>query len=339
MASSKQPKKRVLLDPAGRKMREIFNDEDLESLRTWFDVVWAKDEPIPLEAFEREKNNLFAVVCCGWRFGGVEEMPELRVILEVGGGLPNPSRLDYATCFKRGIRVLSCAPAFGPMVAEMCLAMALDCTREVSLGDRLFRAGAERYLHVGNEHTFTLYRRRVGFVGFGGLARNLKPLLEPFQCSISVYDPWLTESYLRGFGVTPGSLEEIMAESDVIFVLAVPTSGNKSMISRRHLELIKPHRVFVLMSRSHVVDFDALTDLVVRGRFKAAIDVFPEEPLPKGHPIRKAESAVLSAHRAGSVEEDLRLIGRMVAEDLEAMNAGLPPQRMQRAEPELVFRL
>ena len=339
MASAKKLKKRILLDPAGRKMREIFSHEDLESLKEWFDVVWAQNEPIPLETFEREKDRLFAVVCCGWRFGSVKEMPELRAILEVGGGLPHPSRLDYDTCFKKRIRVLSCAPAFGPMVAEMSLAMALDCTREVSLGDRLFRIGTEQYLHAGNEGTFTLFRRKVGFVGYGGLARSLKPLLEPFQCSISAYDPWLTESYLRGFGVNPQSLDEIMADSDVIFVLAVPTGSNKAMISRRHLEMIKPGRVFVLMSRSHVVDFDALTDLVVQGRFKAAIDVFPEEPLPKEHPIRKAESAVLSAHRAGSVEEDLRLIGRMVTEDLEALNAGLPPLRMQRAEPELISRL
>jgi phosphoglycerate dehydrogenase-like enzyme len=274
-------KNRVLIDPSFRTMGEIFRDEDLAKLSEWFDLVWVKDNPIPIETFEREKESLFAVVCCGWRFGSVDEMPILKAILDVGGGLPKPDKLDYDTCFKRRIRVLSCAPAFGPMVAEMALAMALDCTREISLGDRLFRTGGERYLHAGNENTFSLYGRQVGFVGYGGLARNLQPLLEPFRCRIAAYDPWLTENYLSNFGVISRSLEQIMAESDIIFVLAVP----------------------------------------------------------KDHPIRKAESAVFSAHRAGSVKEDLRLIGRMVTEDLEAINAGLPPQRMQRAEPELIFRL
>jgi len=179
----------------------------------------------------------------------------------------------------------------------------------------------------------------VGLVGYGGLARSLQPLLEPYGCPISVYDPWITERYLRNAGVAPCSLEQVLSESDVIFVLAIPTSRNKAMITRRHLEMIRPGRVFVLVSRAHVVDFDALTDLVLGGRFKAAIDVFPEEPLPQDHPIRRAESAVLSAHRAGSVKDDLRLIGRMVTDDLDAMNQGLPPRRMQNAEPELVFRL
>jgi len=330
---------RVLVDPAGRTMREIFAPEDLERLRARFAVVWAKDEPIPPEAFAREKRDLFAVVCCGWRFGPVTELPALKAILEVGGGLPGRRHLDYRECFARNIRVLSCAPAFGPMVAEMALGMAIDCAREISRGDRRFRSGAESWLHAGNEDTFTLFDRAVGIVGYGGLARNLRPLLEPFRVRLSVYDPWYTDAQLVNEGLQPRSLDAIMAESDVIFVLAAPTAHNEAMIARRHLELIRPGRVLVLASRAHVVDFTALTDLVVQGRFRAAIDVFPREPVPLDHPIRSAESAVLSAHRAGSVVQDLRLIGRMVVDDLEALGAGLPPRSMQNAEPELVDRM
>jgi phosphoglycerate dehydrogenase-like enzyme len=97
--------------------------------------------------------------------------------------------------------------------------------------------------------------------------------------------------------------------------------------------------VLVLISRDHVVDFEALTDLVLQGRFKAAIDVFPTEPLPADHPIRNAPGAALSAHRAGSVREGLWEIGRMVVDDLEAIIRNLPPQRLQVAQPELVRRL
>lgn len=63
----------------------------------------------------------------------------------------------------------------------------------------------------------------------------------------------------------------------------------------------------------------------------AAIDVFPQEPLGPGHPIRSAPNVVISAHRAGSVREALWEIDEMVLEDLEAIGNGAPPQRMQRA--------
>ena len=95
---------------------------------------------------------------------------------------------------------------------------------------------------------------------------------------------------------------------------------------------------FVLASRAHVVDFDALTELVLAGRFKLATDVFPQEPLPADHPIRSAEGALLSAHRAGSVEEGMYDLGEMVVDDLEALVKGMPPRRLQVAEPELSRR-
>jgi phosphoglycerate dehydrogenase-like enzyme len=84
------------------------------------------------------------------------------------------------------------------------------------------------------------------------------------------------------------------------------------------------------------VDFDALTELVLEGRFRAAIDVFPEEPLPLDHPIHRAPRAILSSHRAGAHPEALHNIGRLAVRDLEAILRGLPPQEMQVAQPEFI---
>jgi phosphoglycerate dehydrogenase-like enzyme len=124
----------------------------------------------------------------------------------------------------------------------------------------------------------------------------------------------------------------------VIFVQATPTSENSALLSRELLELVRPDAVLVLVSRAHVVDFDALTELVLAGRFRAGIDVFPSEPLDGEHPIRAAAGAVLSPHRAGLVKEALWELGRLAVDDLEAMTRGLPPRRMQLAEPELATR-
>ena len=123
----------------------------------------------------------------------------------------------------------------------------------------------------------------------------------------------------------------------MIYVLAIPSAENQP--SRERLELIPQDAVLVLISRSHLVDFDALTELLHARRFKAAIDVFPQEPPPLDHPIRTAPGVILSAHRAGSVPRDLRNIGHIAVNDLEAMVNGLPPMEMQTAQPEIVYRL
>lgn len=294
---------------------------------------------MPVELFESVKQDLFAVVTCGWRFGAVDGMPRLHAILEVGGSPPSPEHLDYETLRQQGIRVLSCAPAFGPMVAEMALGLAIASAREIVDGDRRVRAGTEEYSRRGNKTAFTLYGKKVGLIGFGGLARALKPLLEPFRCEFLVYDPWLPQKYLETQGCMPVELDTLLETCRYIFVLAIPSVENQAMLDRRRLALIQKDAVLVLISRAHVVDFDALMEMVNEGRFRAAIDVYPTEPLPADHPARTSRNTVLSAHRAGHVPEDFRAIGRMVANDLEAMLNGLPPVEMQVAQPEIVRRL
>jgi phosphoglycerate dehydrogenase-like enzyme len=301
------------------------------------EVVWGKDEPMPLAAARLALPEAIAVVCSNWPYGDtLGEARRLRAVLSVSGAFPRD--LDYDACFSTGIRVLSAAPAFGPQVAEMALGMALAASREIVVGDAAFRSGTELWLHAGNVNTFLLYGQRVGFLGYGNLGRCLRPLLAPFGCPIAVYDPWLGDGFVRSQGLEPVGLAELLATSKVIFALAIPTVENQALLTRDLLEQIQPGAVLVLISRAHVVDFDALTDLVLAGRFKAAIDVFPTEPLPLDHPIRHAPGAVLSAHRAGSVPEGLWDIGRMVVDDLEAIVRGLPPQRLQTAQPELIGR-
>jgi phosphoglycerate dehydrogenase-like enzyme len=134
----------------------------------------------------------------------------------------------------------------------------------------------------------------------------------------------------------PVDLATLLETSQVTFVLATPTASNRGMITRELLERIPPDAAFVLASRSHLVDFDALTELALLGRFPLAIDVFPEEPLPADHPIRRASGVLLSPHRAGGGLQTYRKIGAMVIDDLEAILQGVPPRRMQQARPELI---
>jgi phosphoglycerate dehydrogenase-like enzyme len=328
---------KVIVAPFRRRMREIFAPEDLDRLHATVDVFWGKDDPLTIEAADSALPDAVAIVGTNWPVADVlDRTPHLRAIVDVSGGFPRD--LNYDQCFARGIRVLTAAPAFGPQVAEMALGMALAVSREIVAGDAAMRAGNERWLHAGNQATFLLYGKPVGFIGFGSLGRSLRPLLLPFGCPISVFDPWLADGYLRSQGLIPRGLVDLLESSRVIFVLAVPTAENQALLTRELLERIQPGAVLVLVSRAHVVDFDALTEMVLANRFKAAIDVFPTEPLPAEHPIRQAPGAVLSAHRAGSVPEGLTEIGRMVVDDLEAIARGLPPQRLQTAQPELVGR-
>ena len=332
-------KQKVILTPHPRPLDMIMSNEDLVRLNDLVDVIWGRDEAIPESEYARACRDAYAIITTSWQRRSLDDMPNLRAIMETGGRHPSPDNLDYETCFARGIRVLSCAPAYGPMVAEMALGMAIAAARGIVSAHTDFAAGEELYLYPSNSTAFTLYDQPVGFIGFGGLAQSLKPLLAPFRCPIQVYDPWLPASFISERGCTPVRLQALLSQARVIYVLAIPSNENKAMLDRELLSLIRSDAVLVLISRSHLVDFDALTELLHQGRFRAAIDVFPQEPLAADHPIRTAPNTILSAHRAGTVWQDMHIIGRMVVDDLETMLAGLPPTKMQVAQPELVYRL
>lgn len=327
----------VIVDPHFRQMDEIFSAEDRLRLENMIDMVWGHDEPMPEDAFLEALPEAEVIICADWRYGDVlPQAKKLRAIIAVSGAFPLD--LDYVYCHQNYIRVLSVAPAFARQVAEMCLGLALAAARDIAIGDREMREGRERYLHEGNIGTFMLYDKPMGIIGYGSIARELHRLLAPFNPKIGVYDPWLSDGYLERFGVQAQSLETLMSQSQVIFVLAAPTKENQAMLSREYLEMIQEGAVLVLASRAHVADFDAATELALAGRFKFATDVFPTEPLAADHAIRHADHALLSAHRAGSVVEAMWEIGEMVVDDLDVLLKGLPPRRLQNAEPELSQR-
>ena len=58
--------------------------------------------------------------------------------------------------------------------------------------------------------------------------------------------------------------------------------------------------------------------------------------MPPGDPIRTSPGVLLSAHRAGGLDSALKRIGAMTIDDLELVLRGLPPMRLQSAQPETV---
>lgn len=331
----------VIVTPDFRTMSEIFDDETEARLRERFDVVWGRDGAMPVDAFRSALDTAWAVVFGTWHYGAdalAHAGPQLRAVLEVGGGHSHPD-LDYQACFDRGIAVGSCAPAFGPSVAEMALALTLAAKRLVPEGDAAFRDGRERWLHDGNDGATTLYGATVGFVGAGGLARSLQRLLEPFDVRVLAYDPFVAGDELRDRSIEPADLPSLFERSDVVYVLATPTPANRHLVSRSLMERLRLDDLLVVMSRAHLVDFEAMTDLVLNRSFRVAIDVFPEEPFPEHHRLRNAPNTVFSAHRAGAIPAALHEIGRMVVDDLEAFAEGGIGTRMQYATPEMIATL
>ncbi len=326
----------VILQPAPQRTARIFGPASLAALRESFRVVDLEDVADP-DRFDDVLPEAFAII-------GQPDLPrerllraaKLRAICNVEGNFfPN---VDYATCAELGVYVLGCGPAYAQAVAEHSLGLAIDLARGISREDRAFRTGSERYVADGNADAILLRGADIGLIGFGNLGRALLPLLQAFAPTIRVFDPWLPDSVLREQGLEPGTLAEVLAASTVVFVLATVTAESEHLLGAAELDLLRPGARLVLVSRAAVVDFDALLSRLAAGRFLAAVDVWPDEPMPRDSPFRDLDNLVFSGHRAGGIPAAFTRIGELVVDDLRQIAAGLPPVRMQVAARELVTR-
>jgi phosphoglycerate dehydrogenase-like enzyme len=328
----------LFLDPYPRNQEMVFSEATERVLKDLGHLVIHFGSRAPDELVEKILPEVQVII--GQTAMSRERLnraPKLRAILNVKANWePN---IDYVEAHARGIHVLSAAPAMAPAVAEFCLSQAITLARGLQYADPLFRQAREAYGIGGNAKAYSLYDSTVGLVGYGNLGKSLVPLLRPFQPEILVQDPWLSEGYLRKEGLTPVSLEEILVKSKFLFLLAGVTTENEGFLGRTLLDTIPVDATVVLASRAEIVDFEVFVELVGQGRFRAAIDVFPEEPVPVDSAIRKTPHILFSSHLAGGIRASYRRIQEMMLNDIEQILQGLPPLQMQRAEPTLAAKM
>lgn len=329
----------LILDAWWRRVDELFSPADRAALDETHEVVWGRDESIPDDLLGEALASARVLIAAEPRVDAnvLARAPALETVIEVSGAFPDT--IDYVACAARGVEVLGCAPGFRESVAEMALGMAIGGARGLVSEHERFRSGGEHWLDDNSETDFSLYGADVGFVGYGSIARETRRLLAPFNARLRAFDPWLPTAVAEHEGVELVELDVLMKSSRCLFVMAAPTQSNRGMIGQAELALMPRGAVLVLASRAHLVDFDAVVDAAARGAIRAAIDVFPDEPLPDDHCLRQVENCILSPHRAAAVSGGRQLIGRMIVDDLRAIIAGDDARRLQRASLDTINEL
>ncbi len=327
----------VLSCPLPRTLELIFSPENLKLLHDRYRIVETTDEALQdlPDSLLREVRYIIGQPPLSEET--LARFKDLRSVLNVESNLLN--NMPYDTVFARGIHVLTTGQVFAVPVAELGLSFALNLARGVIDADLDFREGRERWGGDGNESARLLTGAEIGIVGYGDLGKALHRVLTGFRPKIRVFDPWIPNAVLKDAGVEPADLATVMSRSDFVFVVAAVTSENRAFLGEKGFASMRKGAAFILLSRADVVDFDALLKAVDSGHIVAASDVWPEEPLPTGHPVRSMPGFIRSAHRAGALDVAFKKMGEMVLDDMEFMDKGLPPVRLRRAERETVARM
>lgn len=327
----------VLSCPLPRTLPLILSPDRLAELHAKYNVVETTDEDLPSLPDEVLGQARYIIGQPPLGHALMARLASLRCIFNVESNLlPN---MPYDVAFARGIHVVTTGAVFAQPVAEIGLGFALSLLRNIHGADADFRAGRELWGGDGNAQARLLTGAEVGIIGLGDLGRAVAQVLRGFRPRLSVYDPWLPAQRIRDQGARPVDLPTLLRESDVVFVTAAVTTENRGFLGAEEFDTMRPGACLILLSRADVVDFPALVAAAASGHLRVASDVYPQEPLPPDHPVRKVPGFLLSAHRAGAMDVAFRQMGEMVLAGMDLLDRGLPPMLCKRAERETVARM
>lgn len=230
-------------------------------------------------------------------------------------------RIDVEAANTRGVRAIDTTHGSSYPVSEWALAMMLIGLRNAGahfrklISSKLWGTTEQRDTAPEFSMNEELTGKTVGLIGGGYIARRLIEFLKPFQTKVLVHDPYISTEVAYAYDFTLTSLDNVMAEPDVVVSLVPITPGTRGMLGPRELGLLKPGSVFVNVSRGAVVQTDALIERLSAGDIVACLDVFDPEPVPVDSPVRDMPNVFLSPHIAGTTERSrTRFFEEMVNE-------------------------
>lgn len=267
-----------------------------------------------------------------------EQAPNLRWIQFHWAGVNN--LLDAPILKKAGLIATTLSGAAASQAAEyvvmMLLTMGHRLPEAVALQSRL-EWPADRWERF---HPLELRDSVVGIVGYGSIGRQIALLLHPFGATIlaAKFDAMHTED--QGYMPTdmgdpnadlvrriyPGmALQSMLKECDFIVICTPKTPQTINLIDEKELAVCKPTAFLIDISRGEIVNHTALLAALREHKLAgAALDVFPEEPLPVDSPLWKIPEVFITPHIAGNTSYYLERALPVFLTNLERYLTGEP---------------
>lgn len=277
-------------------------------------VVTHVDEAAPLDAVTPDITALLHVLTpVTPEF--IASAPKLKLIQKLGVGV-NTIALDAAR--DHGVAVCNMPGTNSQAVAEMALSLMMAVLRRTCFFDARTCAGQGWTADPSElDSVGEIGGRTIGLVGFGNSAQLLAPALAALGAKI-VY----TARSKRDVPYEYLPLEELLATSDIVSLHMPLTDETRASIDPFAM---KKGAVLVNTARGELVDEARLVEALTSGHLRGAgLDVFAEEPLPRGNPLLGLQNAVLAPHIAWLTPETLVRSLTVAHENCRRLAAGEP---------------
>jgi len=237
-------------------------------------------------------------------------MQRAKVIVRYGIGYDN---VDVKAAREQGIPVCNIPDYCIDEVADHTLAFVLGVTRQV-VPNTLHVRNGQWGLATPLDQLRTLRDQTVGLVGFGRIGREVAARLGPFKCRRLVHDAFVPADAVRAAGCEPVTLDELLAQSDIVSLHCPSTPQTKKLLNADSLGCMKRGSVVVNLARGDLIDTAALVAALQSGQIaSAAIDVCDPEPIPADSPLRSLPNVIVASHIASASPKAVRTLRETAA--------------------------
>ncbi|MBK7049330.1 MAG: hypothetical protein RL710_2730 [Pseudomonadota bacterium] len=238
----------------------------------------------------------------------VEKLPKLKLIVQTGRVGPH---IDISACSERGIAVAEGSDS--PVApAELTWALIMAAMRRLPhyIGNLKHGAWQQSGLKSGSMPVnfglgTVLKGATLGIWGYGKIGQLVAGYGKAFGMRVLIWgrEPSRQRAISDGFEIA-NSRDELFAQCDVLSLHLRLESETVGIVKLDDLSRMKPTALLVNISRSELIEADALISALNRGRPGiAAIDVFETEPILQGHALLRLENCICTPH-IGYVEKD-----------------------------------
>ena len=246
-----------------------------------------------------------------------------RVISRYGVGVDN---IAVAAATELGIPVTYVPDYCVDEVSDHTMALLLAWNRQVGFYDRIAKAG--RWAGTPAPHPLTRLRgQTLGIIGFGRIGRAVAGKARAFGLSVLAYDSYLPEDAVLPDGITPASLDALLAAADYVTVHTPLNDETRGLIGERALSLMKPTSYLINCARGPIVDESALYAALRDGRIAGAgLDVMESAAPPPEHPLFALDNVIVTPHIAFLSEQSVRELQIRTAQATVAVLQGRMPE-------------
>ena len=237
--------------------------------------------------------------------------PSLKLIANYGAGVDH---IDVEGARKRGIIVTNTPDVMTEDTADMALALILSVVRRIPEGMAQMQKGDWNGWSPTAMMGGRIGGRKLGILGMGRIGQALARRASALGMSIHYHNRRrLRTETEQALGATYWeSLDQMVANMDVISINCPHTPGTFHLMNARRLKLMKPSAVIVNTSRGEVIDENALTRMLRAGEIAGAgLDVF-EHGTEVNPRLRELQNVVLLPHMGSATVEGRIEMGERV---------------------------